>query len=104
MVESLAYLFIGALMGLLGQILRIPGGIKKELDVARPLDQTWRDWFNGRELGVTLLLGAGAGMAAALIQFDADIVISKKLLMGFVAAGYAGSDFLSSFMGKWLNT
>ena len=102
MSETLAYLLIGALMGVVGQTLRVIVGIKKEFEAAKPLNLAAKDWFNGKELVITILLGAAAGVLAAVSKFDLATPLSKEILMAFVAAGYAGSDFISGFMGKWL--
>lgn len=98
--ETLLFLLLGALLGLAGQILRAVVGIKKAQEEAagRPA----KEWFNGKELGFSLLVGAVAGLLAAVTQYEPDIAVNRDLMMGMLAAGYAGADFITGLMKKWL--
>ena len=102
--HTLAFLAVGALLGAGGQGLRAIIGIKKQIEEARlaspPL--TVAQWFDGKKLGISFLLGAIAGVLAAVAQYASDQVVSKELLMGFLAAGYGGADFIEGLMQKWL--
>jgi len=60
-----------------------------------------KNWFYVRELSIKLLLGAIAGILAALAEFKPDLVYYRKCLLELAAAGYAGSDFISGIMSKW---
>ena len=95
-IQALTFIGLGALLGAVGQGVRAVVGIKKELDSRQP------EWFNGKELGMSFLLGAVAGCVAALSQYEPNIPISKELLIGFAAAGYAGADFLAGLMQRWM--
>ncbi len=103
--QTLAYVALGALLGATGQTLRVIVGIKKELDEARAQKAATnkdKDWFNPGELWVSLLLGAAAGVAAALTQYGPTTAISKELMMALAAAGYSGADFIEGIAAKWL--
>jgi len=102
--ETLALVGLGAAMGATGQIFRAVVGIKKQMDDAGALSppRTAKEWFNGKQLFVSLLLGACAGVVAAVTQYEVDLKISKELLLGFAGAGYAGSDFVEGLFQKWL--
>jgi len=104
-IQTLTFVALGALLGAAGQGLRAVVGIKKELDEARDAKSAGTpvpNWFNGKELGVSLLLGAIAGILAAIAEYAPDVEISKDLLFGLAGAGYAGSDFINGLMQKWL--
>jgi hypothetical protein len=102
--QTLALLALGGLLGAAGQGLRVVVGIKKEIDRANLESprKTAGDWFDGKELGISFLLGAVAGILAAASQYAPDLVITRDLLFGFAAAGYAGADFIGGLMQKWL--
>jgi len=104
--DVLSFLAIGGLLGAAGQGLRVVIGIKKEISKARLASpaRTVVDWFDGKELVISLFLGTVAGILAAITQYASDVVITRDLLFGFVAAGYAGADFIGGLMEKWLPT
>lgn len=107
--QALVLVTLGILLGLAGQGLRAVVGIKKELDDAKEAKQAnpnlpVPNWFNGKELGFSLLIGGLAGGLAAVLQYGPDIDISKELLFGFVGAGYAGADFITGVTQKWIKT
>ena len=96
--DMLCFLLIGALMGATGQIGRAVVGIKKEMDTAAATQKKWDEWFNAKQLVVSVALGAAAGLLASMVMLNAPI--DKKFLLGCVAAGYAGSDFIEGIMTK----
>jgi len=95
-IQALTFIGLGAIVGALGQGARAAVGIKKELDSRQS------QWFNGRELGISFLLGAVAGGVAALAQYGPNVEVTKEMLLGFAAAGYAGADFVAGMMQKWV--
>jgi len=95
-IQALTFIGLGAIVGGLGQGARAAIGIKKELDSRQS------QWFNGKELGVSFLLGAVAGAVAALVQYGPNVEITKEMLLGFAGAGYAGADFVAGLMQKWV--
>lgn len=102
--QTLAFLAIGGLLGAGGQGLRAVIGIKKQIEEAKEASRpkTVAEWFDGRKLGISFLLGALAGVLAAVSQYASDVAITKDLLLGFAAAGYGGADFIEGLMKKWL--
>lgn len=99
-IQTLTLVSLGAVLGATGQGVRAAIGIKKEMDDAKTSGK--KDWFNGKELGVSFILGAVAGILAALTQYGPTVELTKSLLFGFVAAGYSGADFIGGLMQKWL--
>ena len=77
-------------------------GLKKEIVAARAEGKKVGEWFDGKEMLISFVLGAVAGVLAAIWQYDANVQITRSLLLGFAGAGYAGADFISGLMDKWL--
>lgn len=100
--QTLTFIALGAVLGAAGQGARVIVGLKKEIASAREAKRTVDQWFDARELSVSLMLGAVAGVLAAIWQYGATVQITKSLLLGFAAAGYAGADFIGGLMDKWL--
>ncbi len=101
-MQTLAFLVSGALLGAAGQGVRAVVGIKKEINDAKKANETVKDWFDAKELAISFILGAIAGILAAVSQYGSDVQLTKNLLFGFAAAGYAGADFIGGVMQKWL--
>lgn len=87
---------LGVLLGAIGQGARAIVGIKKQFDEAAPAGKKWEEWFDLKRLILSLIIGGIAGGLAAVLQIDS--AISKQLIIGFAAAGYAGTDFIEGFM------
>jgi hypothetical protein len=93
----------GGVFGALGQALRIVPGMHKlnRRNAERP-EQPF-DW---QVLGMSLVFGAVAGMLAALVGHDvllgADGAprMGLSAVLGLMAAGYAGADFIEAFAGR----
>lgn len=100
--QTLTFVALGALLGAAGQGVRAVIGIMKEIDDAKKTNKTVRDWFDAKELVISFLLGAIAGILAAVSQYASDVHLTKNLLFGFLAAGYSGADFIGGVMKKWL--
>jgi hypothetical protein len=99
--QALLTVTLGGLLGLLGQAARVVVGIKKEFDSAKAPGNTSKtigDWFDTKQLIISLLIGAVAGAIAAISSDVQDI--DKKYMLGIMASGYAGSDFIEGFMSK----
>lgn len=101
-IHTLTFLALGGLLGATGQGLRATVGLKKEIADAKASNKAFKDWFDGKEFGISFILGTVAGILAALTQYGPTVELSKSLLLGFVAAGYSGADFIGGFMEKWL--
>jgi hypothetical protein len=100
--QTLTFVALGALLGAAGQGARAVIGIKKEIDQAKSTGKTVSDWFDGKELSLSFVLGAIAGILAAISQYAPDMQVSRNLLFGLAAAGYSGADFIDGIMQKWL--
>jgi Transglycosylase SLT domain len=98
--DVLGALLLGGLMGMVGQGARTIVGLKKISDMSQSTpDQS--DFFAASRIFIGLMIGFVAGIAAGialkiyeLTSFDAS------LLMGLVAAGYAGTDFIEGFVSS----
>ncbi len=98
--ETLAFIALGAVLGAAGQGVRAVIGVKKAMDAAKEARRG--EWFDGRRMVWSFIIGAVAGVVAAVWQYAPDVAISRSLLLGFAAAGYAGTDFISGALQKWL--
>jgi hypothetical protein len=94
--QAITYILLGTLMGVVGQGARVVVGIKKEHDEAAVSKKAMRDWFDGRELLASLLIGGIAGAFGAVVLLGA--AIDKQLLLSLAAAGYSGADFIEGIM------
>lgn len=104
-MDQVLYLVaLGGLLGATGQALRMVMGLKKQHEEARAASPPKKvgDWFDGKKLGISFILGVVAGVLAAVTQWTPDISMSRDLMMGFIAAGYSGADFIDGLMSKWL--
>lgn len=96
----------GMLFGAVGQGIRtIPGFVNlkhERLTGGRRAD----DDFNATSLVVSLLLGAVAGAIAALTMNEKLMVpkVTIDTVLGVIAAGYTGADFIQGFIGKHFGT
>lgn len=94
-------LAVGALFGALGQLIRtIPGTYKRWQGSGGAPSEP----FSAQVLLMSVVLGAVAGMLAALFVVG-DLVaprVSFSPLLGLMAAGYAGADFIEGFAGRWM--
>jgi len=100
-VEWLMIILLGGVMGAIGQGIRVVIGIKKLHEDMAKDGKTLGDGFRGTTLVVSLLIGFIAGALAAITLVEGDKV-ERELLMGLLAAGYAGTDFIEGFMRKYL--
>src|SRR2546427_9860499 len=99
--KVLGYLGVGIVLGAIGQLIRVVVGIKKELD--RSTSRKW-DWFNGRRFWISLAIsasvGAIAGILGVLSLIDGEPTLTRETLIGLVAVGYSGTDFIEGFMSR----
>lgn len=93
-----AYILLGAFLGMIGQSIRIIVGIKKKCDDMYNQCKDMRDWFDSKRLIVSLIIGAVAGSLGAISLMDTKIMIDREFLIMIIAIGYAGTDFIESFM------
>jgi hypothetical protein len=93
---------LGALMGFLGQAIRVIVGLKKTKDQAAALQQAFTEMFEPSTLLISLLIGVVAGVLAALMTLKPEAAISPETLLGLAAAGYSGADFIEGFVSRYL--
>ena len=104
-MDTLEFLVLGGLMGLLGQGARTVVGLKGMSDDAKALDLSPNDLFESARLFSSLMLGFLVGLAAALAYYLSKGSIDAPdahVLLGFAASGYAGTDFLEGFISQYL--
>lgn len=105
--QWLEVMLLGIVSGAAGQLARSIAGIVKlnqsRIDPDRPTET-----FQINTLVMSIIIGATAGLIAALAMFgdaSADPEKSKittQSILGLMAAGYAGADFIQAFAGKYL--
>lgn len=100
--EWLTTLALGGLLGALGQVVRVTVGLKKLGEEAQLAGKERSDLFSTARLLVSLAIGFTAGAIAALLAEINFTGIEPKVLMPFVAAGYAGTDFIEGVMSKFV--
>lgn len=110
---------LGLILGVSGQVVRAVAGLRKHFGVSSapsnlpppvvlpsadptvPSNTALADRFSWTEFGVSLILGGVSGIIASVILWDKMQSIDKNVVLGLIAAGYAGSDFLDGII-KWL--
>lgn len=92
--DQLAIVLLGGILGMSGQGIRVIIGLKKLNDSGEVKDYR-RLVFS---LFISFAIGGIAGVLAAINSIDA--VLDKATATAFVAAGYAGTDFIEGFMNR----
>lgn len=98
-LESVA---LGLLLGATGQGIRVIVGMKKLYDNAANNNQGIADVFDVRQFGISFVIGAVAGICAVFGLLATNSPFDVRSLLGLVAAGYAGADFIEGFASQWL--
>ena len=94
-------LLLGGLLGLIGQGIRMIVGLKKAYEEATTETKTFTQVFEGRRLGISLLIGFIAGVLGALALNVSSIPeLANETLASLIGAGYAGTDFIEGFIRK----
>ncbi len=94
---------IGAVFGALGQAIRVIAGLKKAADGAAASGSQLSQDFSGGRLGVSLLIGAVAGVLGAIslsVPVGAE-KISSTTIIALLGIGYSGADFIEAFMSRY---
>jgi len=90
---------LGAVFGVIGQAIRVVPGLKKMNEEAQAAGVAARRMFSGSRLGISLAIGALAGILAAWgLGIDPNAGIRSELILGLLGAGYAGADFIEGFI------
>jgi len=100
--QWLFFALAAAAFGAVGQILRMVAGLKKVADEASAKGVSTFDLVNGSRLVVSLLLGSAAGILAALVAGANPTSFEKQIILGCMAAGYSGTDFIEAMMSRFL--
>ena len=101
-IAAIQGLGLGALLGATGQGIRAIIGLKKAAESAQAAGSTLKNEFDASQLLVSLLIGAIAGMLAALPFMTEVNSLDYQTLIALLGAGYAGADFIEGFMRKAL--
>jgi len=97
---AILYIVLGVILGAVGQGARAVIGIKKAADEAAADGKTRVDeWFDVKRFLFSLIIGAIAGCLAAILLLEAPV--NQELMLGLVAAGYAGTDFIEGLISKY---
>jgi len=100
----LGRLLLAAFLGVVGQLIRVVVGLKKEIDQAGSMGKMYKDNFNSKELLLSLALamgvGAIAGVLSAIVTASPTSALTSNVMIGLMAAGYSGTDFIEGFMKK----
>jgi len=94
-LEALA---LGAFAGAIGQLVRAIAGLAKM--TRRSESDGQLEGFQASKLVISLLVGATAGTLAALGLLVDGKPPNVSTILGLMAAGYAGADFIEGFAGK----
>ncbi len=103
--QVLLVLTIGGLMGMVGQGVRAVAGLKALSDAAASQNPSEQDQFRAMRLIVSLIIGGLAGIAATLAAGTSNVLAhigDVETLLMLAAAGYAGTDFIESFLSNYL--
>jgi hypothetical protein len=100
--DMLILIALGAILGMVGQGIRVLVGLKKMQDVASSTGQSKDELYQVSRVIMSFVIacaiGAIAGIIAALSKIDT--VLDKSVLIAFIGAGYAGTDFIEGFLRK----
>lgn len=100
-IDWIHVLILGGIAGALGQGARVIIGLKKVNDQASADNSTTRDLIEASRLMVSLLIGFVAGALAAIAMgMQADQAVQSQQLLGLLAAGYTGADFIEGLMSR----
>lgn len=100
----LLVMLTGAVAGAVGQLVRTIAGMGNANRASTAGQQI--EPFNASRLVVSLLVGAAAGALAALTMHEqlTKATVEVSTIIGLMAAGYAGADFIEGVAGKFFPT
>ncbi len=101
-LNTLIIILIGAILGAVGQGIRVIVGIKKVSDQSAMTNTNFNDNVDYRQMAFSLFVAFGiGGVAGVLAVISADsITFTKSTIIAFITAGYAGTDFIEGFIKK----
>ncbi len=104
--QLLLQLLLGGLLGITGQGIRIVIGLKKLNEEAQAEQVSMKQLIDNSRLRTSIFIGFIAGILAilSLTGFTEELSAAtkplKEIIMGVIAAGYAGTDFIEGFMNR----
>ncbi len=105
-LNTLIIILIGAILGAVGQGMRVIVGMKKVYDEAMKNSTPAEQLIEYRQITFSLIIGfAIGGVAGVLAAVSSDHVSfsDKSVVIAFITAGYAGTDFIEGFIKKYPN-
>lgn len=100
--EWLAAAGFGAVFGVIGQLIRTIGGLKKVNDASAGAEAAAAEFSSSRWLTSVAIGGVAGALAALSLEIKVGNSIETSVVLGLMAAGYAGADFIEAFMHKHL--
>lgn len=101
-VNTLIIIVLGAILGMVGQGLRVVVGLKKVGDEAVSSGQMQKDLIKTQQIVLSLFIAFSIGAIAGVLAAVGSVEVSftKSTIIAFIAAGYAGTDFIEGFITK----
>lgn len=92
--DYLILILLGGILGTAGQGIRVIVGLKKANETKAKIEYS--------ETVLSLFIGFAVGGVAGVLAAvgSVDTAIDKSSIIAFLAAGYAGTDFIEGFMKK----
>jgi hypothetical protein len=102
-MNTLIIILIGAILGAVGQGIRVIVGVKKVNDTAVKTNTAVTDVLDYRQMAFSLVIAfAIGGVAGVLAAVTSDnIQFTKATIIAFITVGYAGTDFIEGFIKKY---
>ncbi|HEX3043468.1 MAG TPA: hypothetical protein VHY08_01835 [Bacillota bacterium] len=96
--KILSSILIGALLGMLGQAIRILLGLKKDKTVAA--EDGRKAVINHKKMGVSIFISLAVGAIAGVLQMllNPDQGNTKEFIFTIILCGYSGSDFIEGLL------
>src|SRR3989442_12837223 len=90
----LGRLLLAALLGVVGHLVRVVVGLKKEHDKAAAAGKTLKDNFDAQELLVSLAIAVAVGAVAGVLSAVAtgEVATTRAAMLALMGAGYSGTD------------
>jgi hypothetical protein len=100
--DLLAIILIGAILGGVGQGIRVIVGIKKVNDEALKKKLAVKELLEYKQILLSLVIGFAIGAVAGVLAAVSapNIHLTKTVIFAFLGAGYAGTDFIEGFIKK----
>ncbi len=101
-LNLLIIILLGAILGATGQGIRVIVGLKKVYDESLKENKAAKDLIEYKQLALSLFIGFSVGAIAGVLAAVSNInmEITNAVIIAFIAAGYAGTDFIEGFMKK----